>query len=39
LWYVEDRRFVAGLLLNTGSQAQRVGDRLSVAPVDLLWTP
>ena len=32
-------RFVAGLLLTSGSQAQRVGDRLSVAPVDILWTP
>lgn len=29
--------FVAGLVLNTGSQAQRIGDRLSVAPVDQLW--
>ncbi len=34
---VEVDRFVAGLVLNTGSQAQRVGDRLSVAPVDQLW--
>ncbi len=40
LVHLRDRlgdRFVAGLVLNTGSQAQRVGDRLSVAPVDQLW--
>lgn len=30
-------RFVAGLVLNTGSQAQQVDDRISVAPVDELW--
>ncbi|MGH3979692.1 MAG: ATP-binding protein [Pseudonocardiaceae bacterium] len=30
-------RFTAGVLLTSGSQAQRVGDRLSVAPVDILW--
>lgn len=30
-------RFIAGLVLNTGNQAQRIGDRLSVAPVDQLW--
>ncbi|MGH3696599.1 MAG: ATP-binding protein [Pseudonocardiaceae bacterium] len=32
-------RFVAGLMLTSGGQAQPVGDRLSVAPVDILWTP
>lgn len=40
LVHLRDRlgdRFIAGLVLNTGSQAQRVGDRLSVAPVDQLW--
>ncbi len=40
LVHLRDRlgdRFVAGLVLNTGSQAQRVGDRLAVAPVDELW--
>jgi predicted AAA+ superfamily ATPase len=30
-------RFVAGLVLNTGSQAQRVNDRIWIAPVDELW--
>lgn len=30
--------FVAGVLLNTGNQAQRLEDRLHVAPVDELWT-
>lgn len=30
-------RFVAGILLTTGSQAQYLGDRLAVAPVDSLW--
>jgi hypothetical protein len=29
----------AGLMLTSGSQAQPVGDRLSVAPVDILWRP
>lgn len=41
LTYLRDRlgdRFVAGLLLTTGSQAQRLGDRLAIAPVDVLWT-
>jgi predicted AAA+ superfamily ATPase len=41
LAYLRDRlgdRFVAGLLLTTGSQAQRLGDRLAVAPVDVMWT-
>jgi predicted AAA+ superfamily ATPase len=41
LAYLRDRlgsRFVAGLLLTTGSQAQRLSDRLAVAPVDVLWT-
>jgi hypothetical protein len=28
---------VAGLLLTTGNQAQQLGDRLAVAPVDALW--
>jgi uncharacterized protein len=40
LVHLRDRlgdRFVAGLVLNTGNQAQRVGDRLFVAPVDQLW--
>lgn len=40
LVHLRDRladRFAAGLVLNTGSQAQRIGDRLSVAPVDQLW--
>lgn len=32
-------RFVAGWVLNTGPQAQRIGDRLAVAPVDELWAP
>ncbi|MGQ0778495.1 MAG: ATP-binding protein [Pseudonocardiales bacterium] len=32
-------RFVAGLLVTLGIQTQRVGDRLSVAPVDILWRP
>jgi hypothetical protein len=30
-------RFVGGLVLNTGSQAQHVGDRIWVAPIDELW--
>jgi predicted AAA+ superfamily ATPase len=41
LAYLRDRLgdlFVAGLLLTTGSQAQRLGDRLAVAPIDVLWT-
>jgi uncharacterized protein len=41
LEYLRDRlgeRFVTGLLLTTGNQAQRIGDRLAVAPVDVLWT-
>lgn len=40
LVHLRDRlgdRFVAGLLLNTGTHAQRIGDRLAVAPVDELW--
>jgi uncharacterized protein len=32
-------RFVAGWVLNTGPRAQRIGDRLAVAPVDELWAP
>ena len=31
-------RFVAGLVLTTGTQAQRIDDRIAVAPVDELWT-
>lgn len=31
-------RFTAGLVLNLGKQAQRVDDRIWVAPVDELWT-
>lgn len=41
LEFLRDRlgdRFVAGLLLTSGSQAQRIGDRLATAPVDILWT-
>lgn len=30
-------RFVAGVLLTTGGHAQRLGDRLAVAPVETLW--
>lgn len=30
-------RFVVGLVLNTGDQAQRIGDRLAVAPLEALW--
>lgn len=40
LQHLRDRlgdRFVAGWVLNSGSQAQRVGDRIAVAPVDELW--
>jgi predicted AAA+ superfamily ATPase len=40
LAHLRDRlgdRFVAGVLLTTGSQAQRLGDRLAVAPVAALW--
>lgn len=40
LTHLRDRvgdRFVAGVVLNTGQQAQRVDDRISVAPVDELW--
>lgn len=40
LEYLRDHlgeRFVAGLVLNTGTQAQRIGDRLAVAPVSSLW--
>lgn len=32
-----DERFVVGLLLNSGNQAQSIGDRLAVAPVEYLW--
>jgi predicted AAA+ superfamily ATPase len=31
-------RFVAGLVLTAGKQAQRIDDRIAVAPVDELWT-
>lgn len=42
LEYLRDRlgdRFVAGVVLTTGSEAQRIGDRIAVAPVDALWRP
>lgn len=41
LSYLRDRlgdRFVAGLVLNTGTDAQRIGDRLAVAPISSLWS-
>lgn len=41
LEYLRDRlgpRFVAGLVLTSGTETQRIGDRLAVAPVDVLWT-
>jgi len=31
-------RFVAGVLLYTGTQAQQIDDRLAVAPIDSLWS-
>jgi predicted AAA+ superfamily ATPase len=40
LLYLRDRlgdRFVQGLVLNTGDDAQPIGDRLAVAPVQALW--
>lgn len=40
LEHLRDRlgdRFLAGVVLNSGQQAQRIGDRLAVAPVDALW--
>lgn len=40
LAYLRDRvgdRFVAGVVLTTGPEAQRIGDRIAVAPVDTLW--
>lgn len=40
LEHLRDRlgnRFVAGVVLNSGTQAQRIGDRLAVAPVEILW--
>ncbi len=40
LTYLRDRlgdRFVAGVVLTTGDQAQQIGDRIAVAPVDSLW--
>lgn len=42
LTHLRDRlgdRFVGGIVLNTGDQAQRVADRIAVAPVDELWAP
>jgi len=39
---VRDRagdRFLAGFVLNTGRFAQRLDDRISVAPVATLWEP
>jgi uncharacterized protein len=41
LEYLRDHlgdRFVTGLVLTTGTQAQRIGDRLAVAPIDVLWS-
>jgi predicted AAA+ superfamily ATPase len=41
LRHLRDRlgsRFVGGLVLTTGTQAQRIDDRIAVAPVDELWT-
>lgn len=41
LSHLRDRlgsRFVAGLVLNTGGDAQAIGDRLAVAPVSALWS-
>ncbi len=41
LRHLRDRlgdRFVAGLVLGTGTQAQRIDDRIAIAPVDELWT-
>lgn len=41
LAHLRDRlgdRFVAGLVVNTGGEAQSVGDRLAVAPVSTLWS-
>lgn len=32
------KRFVGGLVLHTGPQAQSLGDRLAAVPVDALWT-
>jgi len=40
LTYRRDRlgeRFVVGVVLTTGDQAQQIGDRIAVAPVDSLW--
>ncbi|MGL4178771.1 MAG: ATP-binding protein, partial [Dermatophilaceae bacterium] len=31
-------RFVGGLLLHTGPQAQSLGDRLAAVPMDVLWS-
>lgn len=41
LEHLRDRlgdRFVQGLLLNTGEDAQRIGDRIAVAPIAALWS-
>lgn len=41
LAHLRDRlgdRFVAGLVLNTGGDAQAIGDRLAVAPISALWS-
>ncbi|MEB3062269.1 ATP-binding protein [[Mycobacterium] zoologicum] len=32
-------RFAGGLILHTGPQAQPLGDRLAVVPIDALWAP
>lgn len=40
LEHLRDRlgeRFVAGVVLNSGAHAQRIGDRLAVAPIEILW--
>lgn len=29
--------FKAGVLLHTGQQRHKIGDRLSVCPIDVLW--
>ena len=34
---VEPEAFRAGVLLHTGSQTLKVGDRLYLAPIDTLW--
>lgn len=32
-------RFVAGLILHTGQQAQPLGERLAAVPIDIMWSP